>query len=504
MTFRRDFFEDFDDNVDGVVYFADRSSLKPSGMGTIRLKLPGLPDFLLHNVLYLPELQRNLLSLVHIRQQGHFVHMFGGKVEIRKDSDNMVVMTGIEDGRLLKLNGTSSHTHTVAYLSHHDSGIIPSSLLWHARFGHINYDSLRLLRKNGVSGFPTIPRKLKQCDACILGKHNKQPFHDSTSRACRKLELIHSDLCGPMHVPSANGNKYIMTFIDDYTRMCWVYLLKDKSQAFETFKNFHVWIQNEAQSRIGSLRTDNGREYTSNEFESYLRQHGIKHQTTVPYNPQQNGVVERMNMTLLNMVRSMMFFKNVKLMFWDDAVLCAVYVKNRCPSHALKNKTPYEMWYGHIPSVRHLRVFGSTCYALIPKEQRSKLDARSQKCIFLGYSNTTKGYRLYDETNKKFILSRDVIFLESTKKDEIVERQLDHLDRFTRVKTYHEFDDEIPHLEGGIPILGQSLESPFEAPSSPHEEVPATSSEPEVQLDDVIERIEKLRLDENSTPSQSV
>jgi transposase InsO family protein len=83
-----------------------------------------------------------------------------------------------------------------------------------------------------------------------------------------------------------------MNFIDDYTRMCWVYLLKDKSQAFETFKFFHVWIQNEAQSRIGSLRTDNGREYTSNEFERYLRQHGIKHQTTIPYNPQQNGVVE--------------------------------------------------------------------------------------------------------------------------------------------------------------------------------------------------------------------
>jgi transposase InsO family protein len=212
--------------------------------------------------------------------------------------------------------------------------------------------------------FLPFPRKLKQCDACILGKHRKQPFHDSTSRACRKLEPIHSDLCGPMHVPSANGNKYIMSFIDDYTRMCWVYLLKDKSQAFETFKNFHVWIQNEAQSHIGSLHTDNGREYTSNEFESYLHQHGIKHQTTVPYNPQQNGVAERMNKTLLNMVRSMMFFKNVKLMFWDDAILCAVYVKNKCPYHAIKNKTPYEMWYGHIPSVRHLRVFGSTCLCL--------------------------------------------------------------------------------------------------------------------------------------------
>jgi hypothetical protein len=99
------------------------------------------------------------------------------------------------------------------------------------------------------------------------------------------------------------------------------------------------------------------------------------------------------------MVRSMIFFKNVKLMFWADVVLCALYVKNGCPSHALKNKTSYEMWYGHIPSVRHLRVFGSTCFSLIPKEKRTKLDARSQKCIFLGYSNTTKGKNNFKDGN---------------------------------------------------------------------------------------------------------
>jgi hypothetical protein len=114
MTFQRDFFEEFDDNVDNTMYFADRTSLKPSGMGTIGLTFLGILDFLLQNVLYLLELQRSLLSLVHIKQQGHFVHMFGGKVEIRKDSDNMVVMTRIEDGRPLKLNGTSAHTHTVS------------------------------------------------------------------------------------------------------------------------------------------------------------------------------------------------------------------------------------------------------------------------------------------------------------------------------------------------------------------------------------------------------
>jgi hypothetical protein len=114
----------------------------------------------------------------------------------------MVIMIRVEDGRLLKLKGTSSHAQSFAYLSHHDEGTNPSSLLWNVIFGHINYDVIRLLKNNGVSSLPTILRNLKQCDACILGKHNKQPFHYSTSRACRKLGLIQFDMCGSVLVPS--------------------------------------------------------------------------------------------------------------------------------------------------------------------------------------------------------------------------------------------------------------------------------------------------------------
>jgi len=474
-----------------------QNSQKSSHQGLAQLGLNCLVfQTFLDHVLYLPQLKRNLLSLVHIRQQGHSIHMFDGKLEVRKSSDHSLVMRGKEEERLLKLQGTSAHAEHFSYISHHEEGTLPSSLLWHARFGHLNYDSLCLLKKNGVAGLPTIPRKHKQCDACILGKHSKQSFHDSHSRAHRKLELIHSDLCGPMPIPSANGNKYIMTFIDDYTRICWVYLLKNKSDAFQTFKNFHKWIENDAQSHIGSIRTDNGKEYTSNEFENYLRQHGIKHKTTVPYNPQQNGVAERMNRTILNMVRSMLFFKNVKIMFWADVVLCVAYIKNRCPSNAIRNKTPYELWYGHVPSVKHLRIFGSTCYALIPKVHRNKLGARSRKCIFLGYSNTSKAYHLYDEVNKKFVVSRDVIFLESSKSDNVVERQLDRLDKFAKTKSFQEFDNQIPHLEGGIPMLNQHVESSSEEQSPLHET--STTDDP---LSDVIDRIGRLNLD--SVPTQS-
>eukprot|EP00253_Pinus_taeda_P022521 PITA_22521 len=161
------------DSSRGRVYFVDKSKLKPSGLGTIRLELLGLTNFLLHHVLYLPQLRRNLLSLVHICQQGHSIHMFDGKIEVRKASDHSLAMTGIEEERLLKLQGTSARAQNFSYNSHYEEGTFPSSLLWNARFGHLNYENLCLLKKNGVTSLPTIPRKLKQCDACILGKYSK-------------------------------------------------------------------------------------------------------------------------------------------------------------------------------------------------------------------------------------------------------------------------------------------------------------------------------------------
>lgn len=153
------------------------------------------------------------------------------------------------------------------------------------------------------------------------------------------------------------------------------------------------------------------------------------------------------------MVRSMMFFKNVKLMFWGEAMICLTYIHNCCPSSMINNKSPYEMWYSCLSVVQHFRVFCSLCSALIPKHQRNKLGARSHKCIFLGYSTTSKTYMLYDEENKKFILSRDVIFLESDKDNSTVDMQLAYLEKIASKKFYFEYDNDVPHIEGGVPIL---------------------------------------------------
>lgn len=219
------------------------------------------------------------------------------------------------------------------------------------------------------------------------------------------------------------------------------------------FKKIHLLITNEAQLNIGTIRNDNGGEYTSYVFGKYLQETSIKHHTKIPYNPQQNNVAEWMNKKLLNMIRSMMFFKNVNWCFGENQFFCATYIRNRCPSSIINNKTPYEMWYNRLPVVQNFRLFDSQCYSFIPKQQRNKLSARSRKCIFLGYSNTSKAYRLWDEEKKKFILSRDVVFPESGQDTSTVDRQFNHLEKFMSKKFFYEYDNNLPHPEGGIPIL---------------------------------------------------
>jgi hypothetical protein len=134
----------------------------------------------LHDVLYIPQLKINMMSLIHIRQQGHYIHMFDGIIEIIKAYDRVIVMTGVEEDKLLKLKGTSSFPSNSALLAQHNDSL-SSILLWHARFGHINYDSIWIMKQQGIQGLPTIPKKISPCNACILGKHCKQPFYGSTS-----------------------------------------------------------------------------------------------------------------------------------------------------------------------------------------------------------------------------------------------------------------------------------------------------------------------------------
>ena len=197
---------------------------------------------------------------------------------------------------------------------------------------------------------------LRNFEPCVLEKKHKYHFPKRKIwRARQSLQLIHSDLCS-VEVPSHGGNKYFITFIDDFSRKTWVYFLKYKSEACGVFKSFKTYVEKQSGYLIKTLRTDRGTEFTV--CDNFLVDHGIKHQMTARYTPQQNGVAERKNRTVMDMVRSMMKAKDMPKEFWAEAVACAVYVLNRCSSRSIKKQTPYEIWSGNKPNISYLRVFG--------------------------------------------------------------------------------------------------------------------------------------------------
>jgi len=188
------------------------------------------------------------------------------------------------------------------------------------------------------------------------------------------LELVHTDLCGPMQTKSLGGALYFLLFIDECTKFSWVNFLSKKSHTFEYFKQFGNMIEKQTRKHIKILRFDEGGEYRKDELIKYRKDHGILQQFIVPHTPQQNGVTERKNRTLVVCARSMLKGKDLSNGFWAEALNTAVYLKNRSPTKSLEFKTPYEALYGFKPVVKHLIVFGSKAFAHIPKEDRRKLD----------------------------------------------------------------------------------------------------------------------------------
>jgi Integrase core domain len=252
------------------------------------------------------------------------------------------------------------------------------------------------------------------CESCVKGKLYRNPFPKTgATRAKGLLDLIHSDVCGPISPPSIGGAKYFITFTDDMSRKASIYFLKKKSEAFEKFKEFRAKAENELERRIKRLRTDGGGEYMSKEFDKYLKDNGIVKETTVSYSPQQNGVAERLNRTILDRARTMLISSGLGKEFWAEAVSTSVYIINLSPHASVDAKTPYEAWHGTRPDVSHLRSFGCLAYSHVPDQKRTKLDAKAIKCIFLGYAEGTKGYRLWNPATRKVIISRDVVFIES-------------------------------------------------------------------------------------------
>lgn len=195
---------------------------------------------------------------------------------------------------------------------------------------------------------------------------------------------------------------------------CGCIFLKNKSQVFGIFQQFKALVEKESSFPIVTLRSNNGGEFCSNGFSSFCVAHGIKHQLITPYTPQQNGVVERHNLTIIEMARSMLEHRNVPRKYQVEAFYTIVYLMNRFPTHAVKKMTPEEAQFGRMPKVSHLKVFGFTAHVWIPDAKCAKLDSKSQKLMFIGYSENHKAYRLIDVDTTHLIFSGDVVVDETT------------------------------------------------------------------------------------------
>ena len=358
------------------------------------------------DVLYVPKLASNLFSVRSAALKGNVVS-FGQKRKL--------IGTGSPLGKLYKLNCEVLKSSTEKAKVASGPEVRSKTDLWHRRLAHVNVKQMHQLIDQSTANDLPSNEELSFCEACVKGKMHRLPHRPLNEvKSTERLQLVYTDVCGPMQTQSHGGSRYFITFTDDYSRYSMTYFLKKKSEALEKFKEFKETAENETGVKIKALRSDRGGEYLSEEFKDYLKQCGIRSESTAAYSPQQNGVAERLNRTLMEAARSMMHQSGLSHSFWAEAVSTAAYVRNRMVTTALEcGKTPYQLWHGEKPNLEHIRVFGCAVYIHIPDGERRKLDKKAQKLRFIGYTETAGNYRVWDELKQKCYVRHDVIFNEN-------------------------------------------------------------------------------------------
>ncbi|XP_042756658.2 retrovirus-related Pol polyprotein from transposon TNT 1-94 [Lactuca sativa] len=409
MTGNRSKFQELDTTVQGTVRFGNNSKVRIEGKGRIAFQCKNGEQRKLEEVYYIPDLCSNIISLGQLDEGGDEIRIKQNILRIYDSKMRLLMKVQRSSNRLYKIELREVSSRCLVGESK------DPTWLWHTRLGHVNFTALKSMSEKGIiEGVPKMAIPSKPCEGCLVGKQSRSSFPASTNyRAKKKLELVHGDLCGPVSPPTPAGNIYFMLLVDDYSRVMWVFFIKTKDEAFRTFTDFRSKVENETGEKLKMLRTDRGGEFLSKKFEEYCSETGLERQYTAPYSPQQNGVVERRNRTVLEMARSCLKAMMVPDALWGEAVSHAVYVLNRLSTKALDGTTPYEIWTGRKPHVGHLRVFGCVAHMKIAKNHLKKLEDRSKKVVYLGTEKGSKAHRLLDPNTGAIYVSRDVIFEEN-------------------------------------------------------------------------------------------
>nr|GEV43778.1 hypothetical protein [Tanacetum cinerariifolium] len=338
-------------------------------IGTYHLELPSGLVIVLNNCHYAPSITRGVISVSRLFDDGFNNHFDENNV-ISVSKNNLVYFMAVPRDSIFEIDMSCSNTNdsSMYAISNKRAKInLDLSLLWHCRLGHISKKRIKKLQNDGFLNSIDI-ESIGKYVSCMFGKMARKPYSHQVERAIDLLRLICTDVCGPIRIVLRQGANYFFIFTDDFSRYGYVYLLKHKHEVFETFKAFQKEVENQLGKTIKSLRSDRGSEYMSQEFLDHLKEQRIIAHRTRPYTSHNNGVSERRNQTLLDMV----------------------------------DKTPYKIWHGKAPKLSYLKVQG--CEALVKHDtltKPDKLDPRSFRCIFIGYPKETIGYSFYSPSENK-------------------------------------------------------------------------------------------------------
>ncbi|SDA08461.1 BZ3501_MvSof-1269-A2-R1_C37g00159 [Microbotryum saponariae] len=385
------------------------------GTGNIAFIAASGHPITLTGVLHTPGLFVNLLSVsrlcdtddVRVAFTKHGIH-------IDKDGNDIAEGARLDEGLYL-LDADHSKCQHLALLSRSQSSV--PLLTLHRCLGHLAPSSIQKMVAAGLleglrAGYSDEEVEKFVCNACLSAKGHRLPFPDSDSHSSERLGLVHSDVLS-FPERSLTGKRYLVTFLDDYSRKLWAYAIGHKSEVFGIFKTWLAEVELETGATLKVLRTDNGGEYCSRAFTEFCKTRGTRRQYSIPRTPQQNGRAERVNRSIVEGVLALLVDAHLPKTFWEEAAAYFVYCKNLCQHAALDKATPNSVWQGDHTTASALHPFGCTAWLTVAPELRSKLDPKAVRVFFTGYDLASKAFRFYDTTTQKIILGRNATFLDT-------------------------------------------------------------------------------------------
>ncbi|KAI3772604.1 hypothetical protein L6452_03794 [Arctium lappa] len=416
MTGRRELLTNFTERFCGNVHFGNDHYSPIRGYEDIVKD-----NITIKNVSYVEGLGHNLFSIGQFCDKNLEVTFKAKRCSVRTE-DRKEILAGTRRTNLYTIDLSSLKPDKEVCLLSKASA--EQSWLWHRRLSHLNFKNINKMVLGGhVKGMPDLKfAKDHLYVACEKGKVKKASHKPNVvPSTSRSLELIHMDLCGPMRVQSINHKKYVLVMVDDFSRYTWIRFLRSKDETPELIISLLKSIQVSLNQVVQTIRTDNGTEFKNQMLTGYLTSVGISHTFSAARTPQQNGVVERRNRTLVEAARTMLSYYKLPLFLWAEVVATTCYTQNRSIINKRFNKTPYKIINKRVPNINYFHAFGCTCFVLNDKDDLGKFSPKADDGVFIGYSQHAKAYRVYNKRTITVVESVNVTF------DEAADMASEHL-----------------------------------------------------------------------------